>query len=55
MRFLPALAKRVAFVGNAIVVQRLLAKELSYDRSLVLAWREASVRNRPFLEKVMRP
>jgi hypothetical protein len=35
------------------VIQRPLEKGLRYDRSLVLAWREASVRNRPFLEKVI--
>jgi DNA-binding transcriptional LysR family regulator len=51
--FLPEFAKHAAFVGNAAIVQRPLAKELSYVRSLVLAWREASVRNRPFLEKVI--
>lgn len=51
--FLPEFGKHAAFAGNAAIVQRPLAKELSYDRSLVLAWREASVRNRPFLEKVI--
>jgi DNA-binding transcriptional LysR family regulator len=51
--FLPEFAKHAAFIGNGNVVQRPLAKELSYDRSLVLTWREASVRNRPFLEKVI--
>lgn len=51
--FLPEFGKHVAFTGNAAIVQRPLAKELRYDRSLVLAWREASVRNRPFLEKVI--
>ncbi len=51
--FLPEFAKNAFFAGNAAVIQRPLAKELGYDRSLVLAWREASVRNRPFLDKVI--
>jgi DNA-binding transcriptional LysR family regulator len=51
--FLPEFAKHAAFGGNSAVVQRPVAKELRYDRSLVLAWREATVRNRPLLEKVI--
>lgn len=51
--FLPEFAKHAAFGGNFAVVQRPVAKELRYDRSLVLAWREATVRNRPLLEKVI--
>jgi DNA-binding transcriptional LysR family regulator len=51
--FLPEFAKNAAFTGNSSVIQRPLEKGLRYDRSLVLAWREASVRNRPFLEKVI--
>jgi len=51
--FLPGFAKHAAFAGNTAILQCPLAKQLSYNRSLVLAWREASVRNRPFLEKVI--
>lgn len=51
--FLPEFAKNAAFAGNSAVIQRPLERELKYERSLVLAWREASVRNRPFLEKVI--
>ncbi len=51
--FLPEFAKNAAFAGNSSVIQRPLEKGLRYDRSLVLAWREASVRNRAFLEKVI--
>ena len=51
--FLPEFAKSSAFAGNAALVQRPLERGLHYERSLVLAWREASVRNRPILEKVI--
>ena len=51
--FLPEFAKNAVFAGNSAMIQRPLEKGLRYDRSLVLAWREASVRNRPFLEKVI--
>jgi len=51
--FLPEFAKNAAFAGNSAVMQRPLEKGLRYDRSLVLAWLEASMRNRPFLEKMI--
>lgn len=51
--FLPEFAKKATFGSKGNIAQRSLAKELSYDRSLVLAWRKVSVRNRPFLEKMI--
>jgi len=51
--FLPEFAKNTAFAGNPAVPQRPLERGLKYERSLVLAWRDATVRNRPFLEKVI--
>ncbi len=51
--FLPEFAKSAAFSGNAALIQRPLERGLHYERSLVLAWREATVRNRLFLEKII--
>ena len=49
--FLPEFAKGTAFAGSPAVIQRPMEKSLHYERSLTLAWREATVRARPVLKK----
>jgi DNA-binding transcriptional LysR family regulator len=51
--FLPDFASGSAFASNTAVNQRPLVKALRYERSLTLAWREATLRARPVLEKVI--
>lgn len=51
--FLPEFALGSAFASNAAVNQRSLVKALRYERSLTLAWRKATLRARPVLEKVI--
>ncbi len=51
--FLPEFASGSAFASNAAVIQRPLVKALRYERSLSLAWRDATLRARPVLEKVI--
>lgn len=48
--FLPEFAKNSAFAGKSEMIQRPLEKGLKYERSLVLAWREVTVRSRPVVE-----
>ena len=50
--FLPEFAK-TAFAGNNAVLQRSLGKGLRYSRSLVLAWKEATARNRPIVTTIV--
>ena len=50
--FLPEFAK-TAFEGNNAVLQRSLGKGLRYSRSLVLAWKEATARNRPIVTTIV--
>ncbi len=51
--FLPEFASGSAFAATTAVVQRPLVKALRYGRSLTLAWRDATLRARPVLEKVI--
>lgn len=50
--FLPEFAK-TAFEGNNAVLQRSLGKGLRYSRSLVLAWKESTARNRPIVTTIV--
>jgi DNA-binding transcriptional LysR family regulator len=50
--FLPGFA-RSFFTGEEAVIQRAPEKALRYERELVLAWREAAVRQRPTVEKAI--
>ena len=50
--FLPEFAK-TAFTGNNAIIQRSLGKGLRYSRSLVLAWKEATARNRPIVTTIV--
>lgn len=47
--FLPEFA-RSAFVGDTSILLRPLGRKMTYKRSLVLAWKAATLKNRPFLE-----
>jgi len=51
--FLPEFAKSAAFATNTSVIQRQTEKALRYERTLTLAWREAAVRARPVVERVI--
>lgn len=51
--FLPEFASGAAFASNAAVIQRPVVKALRYERTLTLAWREATLRARPVLDKVI--
>lgn len=51
--FLPEFAKRAAFGAGGDIVQRQPAKELRYERTLTLAWRETTVRSRPVVETLI--
>lgn len=51
--FLPEFAAGAAFAVGSAVIQRSMAKPLRYERTLTLAWREATLRARPVLEKVI--
>lgn len=51
--FLPEFAKGTAFAGSPAIIQRPMEKTLHYERSLTLAWREATVRSRPVVESVI--
>lgn len=51
--FLPEFAKGTAFAGSSAIIQRPIEKALHYERSLTLAWREATVRSRPVVESVI--
>ena len=51
--FLPEFAKGTAFAGSSAIIQRPIEKTLHYERSLTLAWREATVRARPVVESVI--
>lgn len=51
--FLPEFASGSAFASNAAVIQRPLVKGLRYDRTLTLAWRDATLRARPVLDRVI--
>lgn len=51
--FLPEFAKNSAFSKNSTVVQRALAPCLKYERTLVLAWREAAIKSRWHLEPLI--
>ncbi len=51
--FLPEFAAGAAFAVGGSVIQRPMAKPLRYERTLTLAWREATLRARPVLEKVI--
>lgn len=50
--FLPEFAK-TAFAGSNAILQRSLGKRLRYSRSLALAWREATARNRPIVTTIV--
>ena len=51
--FLPEFAKGTAFAGSPSIIQRPIEETLHYERSLTLAWREATVRSRPVVESVI--
>ena len=51
--FLPEFASGSAFGAKAGVNQRTVVKALRYERTLTLAWREATLRARPVLEQVI--
>lgn len=51
--FLPEFAKGAAFAGSPAIVQRPIEKTLHYERSLTLAWREATLRARSVMESVI--
>jgi DNA-binding transcriptional LysR family regulator len=51
--FLPGFASGAAFASSAAVIQRPVVKAMRYERTLTLAWREATLRARPVLEKVI--
>lgn len=51
--FLPEFAAGSALVTSTSIVQRPVVKALRYERSLTLAWRDATLRARPVLEKVI--
>ena len=50
---LPEFAASTAFASQASVIQRSVSKSLRYERTLTLAWREATLRARPVLGKVI--
>ncbi len=49
--FLPDFAK-APFVNASAVIRRPLEKPLAYERNVVLAWRESTVRTRPAIESL---
>ncbi len=51
--FLPKFAIGTAFTAGSTILQRQTEKELRYERTLTLAWREATMRSRPVVEKVI--
>jgi DNA-binding transcriptional LysR family regulator len=51
--FLPEFAKGTAFEAGSTILQRQTEKELRYERTLTLAWREATVRSRQVVEKLI--
>lgn len=50
--FLPEFA-RSAFAGDTSILLRPLGRKMTYKRSLVLAWKAATLKNRPFLENLV--
>lgn len=51
--FLPEFAKSAAFAAHSSLVQRPTEKSLRYERTLTLAWREATMRSRPIVEQLV--
>lgn len=51
--FLPEFAKGAAFAADSAILQRETEKGLRYERTLTLAWREATTRSRPVVEKLI--
>ena len=51
--FLPEFAENAAFASNSAVAQRTLERGLKYERSLVLAWRETTLKSRRLLEPLI--
>ncbi|MEZ5387192.1 MAG: LysR family transcriptional regulator [Prosthecobacter sp.] len=51
--FLPEFAKGTAISAGSAVLQRQTEKALKYERTLTLAWREATVRSRPVVEQLI--
>jgi DNA-binding transcriptional LysR family regulator len=50
--FLPEFA-RSAFAVDATILQRPLGRKMTYKRSLVLAWKATTLKNRPFLQDLV--
>jgi DNA-binding transcriptional LysR family regulator len=50
--FLPDFAA-VTFAAKPSILQRSVAPELRYQRSLVLAWKESTIRSRPLLAEII--
>jgi len=51
--FLPEFAKGAAFNAGSAILQRQTEKALRYERTLTLAYREATVRSRPVVEQLI--
>ena len=51
--FLPEFARSAAFATSTSVIQRQTEKALRYERTLTLAWREATTRSRPVVERLL--
>ncbi len=51
--FLPEFAKDAAFGAGSAILQRQTEKSLRYERTLTLAWREATARSRPVVEQLI--
>ncbi len=51
--FLPEFAMDAAFAPGSAILQRQTEKGLRYERKLTLAWREATTRSRPIVEKLI--
>ena len=51
--FLPEFAKNAMFTSGSNCCQRALEANLRYERTLSLAWRDATTRSRPFVEELI--
>lgn len=51
--FLPEFAKSAAFAAHSSLLQLPTEKSLRYERTLTLAWREATMRSRPIVEQLV--
>lgn len=51
--FLPEFAKGTAISTGSAILHRQTEKALKYERTLTLAWREATVRSRPTVEQLI--